>query len=203
MPLPIRHIVFNTSGAATLRQALQSAGRNDGVVALMDDLSFGPIEPLDPSLRARWVSEILGWDDWEEVAARSFWREALSPDHRKIAWTSRRSAMEFSGFLAWLSRLGPAPCEIVDLTDMKVSRRTGHGPSLPPHLALSLGILWPDQICDESLFDRGRELAPNERDHYVGLWTTLRAENAALRASNTARSFRRPWGSSTSYSCRS
>jgi len=181
MPQPIRHIVFNTSGAASLRQALQSAGRNDDVVALMDDLSFGPIEPLDPSSRAKWIGETLGWDNWEEVAMRSFWPEALSPDHRKIAWTSRRSAMEFSGFLAWLSCLGPAPCEIVDLTDMKVSRRVEHGPPWPPHPVVGLGMLLAEQIRDEQLFSRGHELAPAERDRYVGLWTTLRAENAPLR----------------------
>jgi len=69
MPQPIRHVVFNTSGAASLRQALRSAGRDDDVVALMDDLSFGPIEPLDPSSRAKWVAETLGRDDWDEVAA--------------------------------------------------------------------------------------------------------------------------------------
>lgn len=181
MPQLIRHIVFNTSGAASLRQALQSAGRTDDVVALMDDLSFGPIEPLDPSLRANWVGEMLGWDDWEEVAARPFWREALSPDHRKIVWTSRRSSMEFSGFLAWLSRLGAARFEIVDLTETKVSRRVEQGPPLPPHQVISIGMLTPDQICHEELFNRGRELALIEREQYVGLWTTLRAENAALR----------------------
>jgi len=89
--------------------------------------------------------------------------------------------MEFSGFLAWLSRLGPAQCEIVDLTDMKARRRDAHGPPLPPHPVISLAALLPDQIRDEELFNRGRELAPIERDRYVGLWTTLRAENAPLR----------------------
>lgn len=60
MPQPVRHVVFNASGAASLRQALGIAGRNDDFVALFDNLSFGPIEPLNPSSRARWVGENSG-----------------------------------------------------------------------------------------------------------------------------------------------
>lgn len=96
-------------------------------------------------------------------------------------WPGRHGDRQWTSLLAWLSRLGPASCEIVDLTDLKVSRRVEHGPPPRPHPAISLGMLWPEQIRDEHLFDRGRELAPGELDRYVGFWTTLRAENAPLR----------------------
>lgn len=181
MSEPVRHIVFTPSGAGTLRQALQAAGRDDDVVSLFDDLSFGPIDTLDPFERARWVAEELGWDDWEEVSARAFWNEALSPVHRKVVWVSRRSAMEFAGFLAWLFRLGDARCEIVDMTDEKVSRRVEHGPPWPPALAVSLAGIFPDEVVDSRLLERSRELQHAERERYQALWTTLRSENAPLR----------------------
>jgi Protein of unknown function/Domain of unknown function (DUF1835) len=182
MSKPIRHVVFTPSGAGTLRQALKAAGRNDDVVSLFDDLSFGPIGTLDPFERARWVAEELGWDDWEEVSARAaFWNEALSADHRKIVWMSRRSAMEFAGFLAWLWRLQDASCDIVDLTEQKINRPAEHRPPLPPRLVVSTGLLSPAEITGDRLFDQSRPLAPAERESYRSLWTTLRSENAPLR----------------------
>jgi hypothetical protein len=39
--------------------------------------------------------------------------------------------MEYAGFLDWLWRLGDAPCEVVDLTDVTVSYFPEHGP--PDH----------------------------------------------------------------------
>src|ERR1700759_2366171 len=113
----VLHVVFPPSGAGSLRQALKDAGRNDQVVAYFDNLCFGPIDPPDPQVRAKWVEAELGWTGWEEITARSekFWQNACSHDNRKIAWLSRRSGQEYAGFLEWLWRLGDAPCEVVDL----------------------------------------------------------------------------------------
>jgi hypothetical protein len=181
MSTPIRHVVFTPSGAGTLRQALQTAGRRDDVVSLFDDLSFGPIDTLDPLERARWIAQELGWEDWEDVGARAFWNEALSSDHRKIVWMTRRSAMEFTGFLAWITRLGDAPIEIIDMTDVKVSRHVEFGPPSPPVTAISLAGIFADEINDNGLLERSRELQRAERERYQALWTTLRSENAPLR----------------------
>src|SRR5438034_7154266 len=95
----ILHVVFTPSGAADLRSALKSAGRDDEVVTFFDNLSFGPINPPNAS-RAKWVERELGWTGWDEVASSSetFWREALSSDRRKVAWLSRRSTLEYAGF---------------------------------------------------------------------------------------------------------
>ena len=54
------HFVFTASGAGCLVQALRKAGLDDQVIASFDDLSFGPINPADPSLRAKWVENELG-----------------------------------------------------------------------------------------------------------------------------------------------
>jgi Protein of unknown function/Domain of unknown function (DUF1835) len=178
MSQPTLHVAFTSSGAESLRQALMDAARDDQVIACFDNLSFGPINPPDSSLRASWVQDELGWTGWGEAAPEPerFWHEALSPDHRKVAWLSRRSAMEYAGFLEWLWRLGDDLCEIVDLTDLKVFRG-----QMPATLVVSLGIVSPKQINDNRLFDQAKTLPATARNEYQSLWRQLRAENAPLR----------------------
>jgi Protein of unknown function/Domain of unknown function (DUF1835) len=170
------HVLFNPSAAGLLRRALAELGRADRVISSFDNLSFGPINPPDGMLRAKWVKEKLGHADWEVVMAGTaeFWSEAVAPG-RKIAWMSRRSTMEYAGFLEWLWRLGDEACDVIDLTDVEV---VGHG---PPRLALSLGLLPSDQILSNGLIDRAQTLAPEARRRYREIWGRLRAENAALR----------------------
>jgi hypothetical protein len=177
------HVVFTPSGAGSLRQALKDAGRDDRVIAFFDNLSFGPVNPADSSSRAKWVEDELGWTGWDNITPESelFWHEALAPDDRKVAWVSRRSAMEFAGFLEWLCRLGDQPCEIIDLTEFKVFRRPEHGPPTPVELAVSVAMLTPKQVCDNQLFDQAKALPAETRSAYQVLWAQLRAENAPLR----------------------
>jgi hypothetical protein len=113
MTQTIVHFVFTPSGAGCLVQALRKAGRDDQVVTAFDDLSFGPINPFNASARVKWVETELGRSDWSDTAAESerAWDGARFPDNRKVAWLSRRSAMEYAGFLEWLWRMGDAPCE--------------------------------------------------------------------------------------------
>ena len=49
------HIVFGESAGGALRLALRQAGRDDEVLSFDDDLSFGPIAPADPIVRAAWA----------------------------------------------------------------------------------------------------------------------------------------------------
>ena len=183
MASPLLHVVFTPFGASSLRQALADAGRDDQVISSFDDLSFGPINPPDFSLRAKWVENELGWAGWDDIApdSETFWREALSPNRRKIAWLSRRSAMEYAGFLEWLWRLDDAPYEVVDLTEVKISYRPEDGPPRPPALAMSLGMLDPDKIHSDKLWDLAEPLQPSAREQYRSLWQQLRSENAPLR----------------------
>src|SRR5690242_9875451 len=96
------------------------------------------------------------WGNDVPSSSERRWDEALFPDNRKVAWLSRRSAMEYAGFLDWLWRLGDQPCEVVDLTDVKipniVERRR------PPDLALSIRMLHPDRIRDNRLWDLAKPL---------------------------------------------
>jgi hypothetical protein len=180
---PSLHVVFGPSAAVDLRRALAEIGRADRVVCPFDSYSFGPINPPDADTRRRWVEDELGYEDWEVVIGQTdeFWRESLSALDRKVAWFSRRSAQEYSGFLECLRRLGDLPCETVDLTDVMVVGRGQDGKPTPPKQAVSVGLLPWHQILDNGLLDRAEPLSPAMREQYVDLWHRLRIENAPLR----------------------
>jgi Protein of unknown function/Domain of unknown function (DUF1835) len=206
MPTKILHIVFSDSGATALRKALRSEGRDDRVISLLDDLSFGPINPPDADMRKTWVEQefgFAGWPDtpegpwpwaetefgdvsWEELGstARKFWDEAQSSQYRKIAWLSRRSAKEYAGFLEWLWRMGDAPCEVIDVTDTMTAQRYRTKPPGPPIPAAGLAKLLPDEIQEKKLFDRAEVLPPAAQAHYRDQWRQLREENAPLRVTD-------------------
>jgi Protein of unknown function/Domain of unknown function (DUF1835) len=195
MMSPILHVVFTETGAADLREALKASGRDDAVVSLADNLSFGPIDPADPEARRTWVEKELGFtgwpstpeqdgdNGWEDISVRAhaFWNESLSPRHRKIAWISCLSAMEYAGFLEWLWRLGDALCEVIDLSDVKISYRREHGPPRRPLLAMSLGMLDQNAIGNNDLWDLAEPLQMSARGRYLDLWRQLRSEKAPLR----------------------
>jgi len=177
------HVVLKPSGAGCLCQSLKTAGRDDQVIPFFDDLSFGPINPPDSSLRAKWVENELSRTGWDDVTAESerFWRGALSSDQRTVAWLTRRSANEYAGFLEWSWRMDDAPYEVVDLSEVRVSYRPEHGPPRPPAFAMSLGMLPPDIICRERLWELAEPLQQTVRERYRDLWQQLRSENAPLR----------------------
>jgi uncharacterized protein DUF3658/uncharacterized protein DUF1835 len=183
MAQTVLHFVFTPSGAGCLSQALMAAGRDDQITIFFDDLSFGPINPPDPSLRAKWVENELGRTGWDDIAAESerFWRGAPSPDHRTVAWLTRRSAMEYAGFLEWSWRMRDAPYDVVDLSNVKISYRPEHGPPRPPALAMSLGMLHPGTIRRDRLWELAEPLQQTVRERYQDLWQQLRSENAPLR----------------------
>jgi hypothetical protein len=175
------HVVFNSSAAAGLRDALRQAGRDERVVGSPDSLSFGPINPSEPELRRKWVEEELGYTGWDNIGDEmtSFWREAVSDRHRRVAWLSRRSAQEYAGFLEWLWRLDEEPIEVIDLTDVVVTGNVNGAAG--SHLAVSLGLLSPNKILEGDLLGRAETLTPVSRARYRELWGRLRAENAPLR----------------------
>lgn len=136
-------------------------------------------------MRAKWVADELGAPNWIEICGDSERvpdnADTRAPNKRKIAWLTRRSAKEYAGFLDWLSRLGGAPCEVVDLSEVMVSSPPAQGPARPPRLAMSLGMLHPDIICRERLWDLAEPLQESARRRYQDLWKRLVVENAPLR----------------------
>jgi len=174
------HIVFTPAAGGYLREALMHVGRQDVVVFLTDSFELGPINPPEPEARKLWIEGQSGFEDWNwpYLDARVFWQHALSPGYRrKVAWPSRRSVHDYCGFLEWLWRLGDAPCEIVDMTDVKL-RTDGDATQ---HAVFSLGGLTADDILGAGLLDSVRELTPELREQYRSLWGRLRVENGPLR----------------------
>jgi len=177
---PLLHILFSPSAAGQLRTAFKKLGRSDRVIALFDDLSFGPIDPPDSNLRATWVDEELGWTDWARVGLEDqpFWSTALSDYPRRIVWVSRRSANEFSGFLELIWRLGDLPCDVVDLTDRGyASSRLG----IIGEPIRTFGQVTAEEIIENDFIANLQNLSEEARRAYHDLWRGLRQENAALR----------------------
>ncbi len=172
---PVLHVVFHMSGAFSLRDALKEAGRDERVVGLPDDLSFGPIDPPSPEARAEWCGEELGWE-WGDVVAEAeaFWAAVLSPDIRPIAWFSRRSAHEYCGFLELVRCLGETACTVVDVTNVKMP-----GGSAP---YCGFSQMHPRRIVEAGLLDQARILTSGEIMAYRETGARLREENAPLRA---------------------
>jgi hypothetical protein len=173
-----RHIVFGEAAAIGLRKALRNAGFEDDVLLLADDLSFGPIDPPESGLRAQWVNAELGYLGWDETEPHTtaFWIAALPPGIRRLAWMSRRSAREYSGFLEFVRRLGRRSGDIVDLTDMTIVNQLGQA-----EFAGSLGALLPQWIVERTLWASAQPLTSAMRASYVAEWAKLRGENAPLR----------------------
>ena len=173
------HIVFSPSAADTLMQALKNAGRDDQVIAC--PTTSASDRSILRSLQAGEMGR--GRTRLERKATASSRNQTGSgasrfrSNHRLVAWLSRRSAIEYAGFLEWLWRLGERPCEVVDLTDLKVSHKTS---------ASALGRLaWPSCPLMKSpstvCIDRAQILPATARSRYHALWAQLRAENAPLR----------------------
>lgn len=175
---PILHVVFGHSAAGTLRQALAKIRSPDQVVPLPDSLSFGPIDaPCWPDARGTGISEMLGISNWAEVVAESvpFLAASCSPSVHPIAWMTRRSAIDYAGFLWWLFELDDRPCSLIDLTSMTVP----HGTTGEPCLISGTGILNADQMI--GFLDRSVPLDEDDRQRYQSRWKTLVSENAPLR----------------------
>ena len=183
---PVLHITFGMYCDTPLREALKLARRHDCVVRLWDDLSLGPIDPPEPAARSTWAREEFGLYAHHRhifAAKNNAWNAALSIPGRRIAWVARRMAYEYCGFLEWLSRLGNAPCKIVDLHDVTLDWHMSDG-TVERGEVPSVSHIHAEHIRDNAFWDLARPLSAQERQEYLALWHKLRAENAPLRVLN-------------------
>jgi len=178
----VAHFVFTHSGGGCLVRALREAGRDDMVVVTDHNLNFGPIYPSDQAARAKWLEEEFGGIDRKDaVRSERVWDEARFPDHRKVAWLTRQSAMEYAGFLDWLWHRGDTPCDLVDLSEVDISHPGDIDPSQPKAWPKSLALLGHDTIAHNRLWDLAKPLAMADRLRYRELWQQLISEDAPLR----------------------
>lgn len=172
---PVVHVVFNMSAAESLRQALAQLRIDQPVIGLPEDLSFGPIDTLAADIRARWMEDILGFERWPDLEqeAELFWSRATGRDIAPVAWVCRQSAMEFAGFLEFVSQVGDHALRVVDITEVEFPPRSER--------TVSFGHIPSDNIVQARLLERQAILAEQEVQAYRGLWKRLRAENAPFR----------------------
>ena len=98
---PVIHITFGIHADNVLRTALRLAGRRERVVRLWDDLSLGPIDPPEPTVRWGWAKHELGLFPHNRpmfAEKNNAWEAALSAPGRRIAWVSRRMPHEYLRF---------------------------------------------------------------------------------------------------------
>jgi hypothetical protein len=193
MTARVVHVVFGSDAAERLRQALAEDDRPEEVVSCDDDFRLGPIASADAAGRVRGINDILGSDDWldnDDALGSNHWdlvvagnalllAASIAPDILPVVWFSRRDAYSYAAFLWWLSHQGEAPCEIVDVTDMLIVGDPAGDRLLPPHLAVSPGLVPPHEMV--RLREMARLLLPEERRHYQSRWQALVRENAPLR----------------------
>lgn len=176
------HVAFGDSAADILRQALVSAGREETVISFRDDLGYGPIDPADAEGRLLWMDRELSvaMQDRECFVAETtkFWNTVLTTSAERVVWFSRRSAVEYSGFLELAWRLGDAVYDVVDLTETEFVRRRSER-SNRLRTFIGLAEMGPERAC--GFLDAAKTLSAEQRSRYRGIWAKLRAENAALR----------------------
>src|ERR1700722_11807961 len=143
------HVAPGMSAAGSMRMAVKMDGRDDEVIGLPDSLSFGPIDYVDPKTRSAWVGDVLGYD-WHDVVEESeqFWNRVLTTGKSRVLWFSRRSATEYTTFLEGVWRLGDAPYNVVDITDLPIVHRNNRREKLPSQTGACVSLISHEAILD-------------------------------------------------------
>lgn len=160
------------------------------VHTLPDDLSLGPISPYDLEKRKKYFESLfVEMEDevayripeeneelWGEVGA--FWGQVSETKADKIVWFTRRSVIEYTGFLELLSReKNPSELLVVDLTEgLDVVHENGITERIVP---ISLGELQPEWLLSGK--NKARRLTEEELAYYLGRWEELKKDNMPLR----------------------
>ena len=184
MTAPVLHIVFSDTVAGSLTEALRQVGRNDCVISLPDDLSFGPINPPDPATRRKWVRQHLSPDlresEWPVKQTNKFWKAALAASARRIVWVSKRAAHEYAGYLEFVWRLGDAPCEVFEFAGDQVTYCRPDG-GTTGWRTICLGELPPQHFVEKRYWESARPIDGARRARDRANWARLRQEDAPLR----------------------
>lgn len=171
------HIAPGDSAGGSLRHALASAGRDEGVLAFRDDLSCGPIAAEEPALREDW------WSFEEEGligdSLIAFWAAVEATSDRLVVWFSRHSAREFAFFLSWCERMGDRPYEVIDVTGRCLPYLDPDGCSRITPPLKAVGVTPTEAL--PALFGTERALTSQERGEFRAAWRNLKSEDAHFR----------------------
>ncbi|MBX7536148.1 DUF1835 domain-containing protein [Qipengyuania sp. GH1] len=110
------HVTFSASSGDSLQRALGKSDRDTKVVALPDNLDWGPIVREDFAAREAWFNENLPWErggwDWIAAGIATFQRE-LEKSDRHLVWVAPQNAAELCGLQFYLDRFGGERAEFV------------------------------------------------------------------------------------------
>ncbi len=169
------HVVFCTSGAGSLRQALNAQGLRQRVVDLTDHLDWGPINNNSFDDRRAWLDsniplQEMGWD-WIGDNAREF-EAKIRSDPDRLIWIAPQSASELCALHWYLDLIGGdgATMIVVDYPLKDAWRGT------PPR---GLGELNSDRFSD--LLNDAQRQPWNSVRFPADRWKELRAEASLLR----------------------
>ena len=160
-----------------MRQALRDVSRDDAVLVFPDDLSCGPIDSDDTSVRIGWRASFRDTSEIES-ALPAFWEELSKPHDRLVLWFGRHAAIEFAFLLACADRLENRPYAIVDVTGLHFPPRRAGDTSETPAMGC-ISLLSPDQLA--SLLGTERDADRQWRLEMSGRWRQLKQENAPFR----------------------
>lgn len=181
-----QHITFSDSARKTVWHALKETDEST-VISLPDDLGIGPIGSYDTEKRIDFFSgmcpegEFAKYADEMRTLSDTFRKSAYVPYEKKVVWFSRRSVMEYAGFLEFLSLQDDmSRIEVVDLTDGINGDDGGMYGGKPYRIVTdAVGSMSPDMIC--AARSTSRRLRDDETAYYCAVWARLREENANLR----------------------
>lgn len=175
LPLPrmrMIHILFCSSAAGTLRQALRARHRRERVVDLTEHLDWGFIGSGDFQERADWFDRNVpssfkgGWA-WIVEHVSEFTRQVGKSADRTI-WCQPDSARELSGLHWYLERFGGSNAQML---------------IAPPFESISgLGVRGLESMGD--LLDNCPRVRWDDKRFPEGLWNNLVADNSFLRIVN-------------------
>lgn len=180
-----QHITFSDSGRGAVRDALQ--GTDCTVISLPDDLGIGPIHPYESDSRIEFFrdlcpeDEFAGYADEMKKLSEAFWQSASGSYEKTVVWFSRRSVMEYTGFLEFLSRQDDVSnIEVVDLTDGVPGDGAEMYGGKPYRIVTdATGAMRPEWIA--TALTTSRPLREDEVLYYRAMWARLQEENANLR----------------------
>jgi len=169
------HILFSSSAAGTLRQALHAKRQRQGVIDLSEHLNWGPIAISRLEDREDWLNRnvplIHGpWNWLAECEAR--FRQGVAADPDRLIWIAPRSASEQAGLHWYLDQFGATGAQMIIADHPVRNSWNGQSPS-------SLGELNQEQMTE--LLEEAARASWNASRFPAERWHRLQTEDALVR----------------------
>jgi hypothetical protein len=173
--------MFNSSGAGTLRQALNLRDRRKRVVDFSDDLSWGPIAREDFGARQAWLNKSLPWDaspdsidegwDWIADEPQNFLSK-LAHSNKHLVWVAPQNAKELCGLHWYIDHFGGEKASFIFVDQGIPGSWNGKAPQ-------GLGELYAEQF--QYLLANAERQAWDQKRHPKGHWAKLCNDATNLR----------------------